>query len=69
MAGASAGSLAWFGALGFGARWLAPWFANPRAWQMLDRLVGVTMLLLAALLVRHAVGEFQALNCLQAPLS
>ena len=66
VAGASVGSLAWFGALGFGARWLAPWFANPRAWQVLDRLVGVTMLVLAALLVRHAIAEFRGLDWLRA---
>lgn len=61
VAGASFGSLLWFCMLGFGARWLAPWFASPRAWQVLDRLIGVTMLVLAALLVRHAIGEFQGL--------
>ena len=42
--------------LGFGARWLAPWFARPRAWQLLDRLIGATMFVLAALLVRLALG-------------
>jgi L-lysine exporter family protein LysE/ArgO len=52
--GASTASLSWFAALGFGARWLAPWFARPRAWQVLDGLIGITMLVLSALLVRHA---------------
>ncbi|SFM97911.1 LysE/ArgO family amino acid transporter [Variovorax sp. OV329] len=56
IAGASAGSLLWFGLLGFGARWLAPWFARPRAWQVLDGLIGLTMLVLAALLLRHAAA-------------
>ncbi len=51
--GASTASLLWFAALGIGARWLAPWFARPRAWQVLDALIGMTMWLLAALLVRH----------------
>jgi L-lysine exporter family protein LysE/ArgO len=55
-AGASTASLLWFSALGFGARWLAPWFAKPRAWQMLDALIGVTMWVLSALLVRHVVS-------------
>jgi L-lysine exporter family protein LysE/ArgO len=55
IAGASGASLLWFGLLGFGARWLAPWFARPRAWQLLDGLIGATMWGLAALLVRHAV--------------
>ena len=55
VAGASTASLAWFAALGFGARWLAPWFARPRAWQVLDALIGLIMWVLAALLVRHAL--------------
>lgn len=58
VAGASTASLFWFGLLGFGARWLAPWFARPRAWQVLDGLIGVTMWVLAALLVRHAIARF-----------
>ncbi|MFN9503316.1 MAG: LysE/ArgO family amino acid transporter [Rubrivivax sp.] len=56
IAGASAASLTWFALLGFGARWLAPWFARPRSWQVLDGLIGVTMWVLAALLVRHALA-------------
>ena len=55
VAGASTASLLWFGALGFGARGLAPWFARPRAWQMLDGLVGVVMWVLAVVLVRQAL--------------
>jgi L-lysine exporter family protein LysE/ArgO len=54
VAGASLASLTWFGSLGFGARWLAPWFARPRAWQILDGLIGLTMGVLAIALVRHA---------------
>ncbi len=54
VAGASTASLCWFGLLGFGARWLAPFFARPRAWQVLDGLIGITMWVLATLLVRHA---------------
>ena len=56
VAGASTASLLWFSALGYGARWLAPWFARPKAWQVLDGVIGLTMLTLAALLVRHAMG-------------
>jgi L-lysine exporter family protein LysE/ArgO len=55
IAGAAGASLAWFSLLGYGARWLAPWFARPRAWQMLDGLIGATMFVLSALLVRHAL--------------
>lgn len=54
--GACTASVAWFTALGFGARWLAPWFARPKAWQILDGLIGVTMFVLSALLVRHALA-------------
>ena len=43
-------------ALGDGARWMAPWFARPKAWQVLDGMIGLTMLTLATLLVRHAMG-------------
>ena len=55
IAGASSASLFWFALLGFGARWLAPWFGRPRSWQALDGLIGVTMFMLSALLVRHAL--------------
>lgn len=53
VAGASSASLSWFCLLGLGARWLAPWFAQPRAWQVLDGLIGLTMWVLSALMVRH----------------
>ena len=56
VAGASFASLLWFALLGFGARWLAPWFARPKAWQILDGLIGLTMWVLAILLVRHALA-------------
>jgi len=53
--GACTASAVWFAALGYGARWLAPWFARPLAWRWLDTVIGATMLLLAMLLARHAV--------------
>ena len=56
VAGASSASLLWFCALGFGARWLAPLFAQPRAWQVLDILIGLTMWALSGMLVMHLVG-------------
>lgn len=56
VAGASTASMAWFSLLGLGARGLAPWFAKPRAWQVLDAIIGITMWILAALLARHALG-------------
>ena len=58
VAGASSASMLWFSLLGFGARWLAPWFARPRAWQVLDGLIGLTMWVLAALLARHVLAGF-----------
>jgi L-lysine exporter family protein LysE/ArgO len=54
--GACAASGLWFTAIGYGARWLAPWFARPAAWRVLDTVIGLTMLLLAALLTRHALA-------------
>jgi L-lysine exporter family protein LysE/ArgO len=54
-AGASAASAVWFTSLGYGARWLAPWFARPRAWQVLDGVIGVTMLVLSGMLWRRAL--------------
>ncbi|TFW09863.1 amino acid transporter [Oxalobacteraceae bacterium OM1] len=58
VAGASAASLCWFVLLGYGARKLAPWFERPSAWQVLDGLIGLTMLALSAMLVRHVITGF-----------
>jgi L-lysine exporter family protein LysE/ArgO len=46
-AGAVAASLLWFAGLGYGARVLSPLLARPRAWQVLDVLIGLTMLAIA----------------------
>ncbi|WP_420003329.1 LysE/ArgO family amino acid transporter [Arenibacterium sp. LLYu02] len=46
-AGAVLSSFTFFFALGYGAQLLAPVFARPRAWQVLDVLIGVIMLGLA----------------------
>ena len=46
--GAAAGSLVFFSALGFGARLLGPVFARPRAWVVLEVVVGCTMWAIAA---------------------
>ncbi|GAB5433290.1 MAG: LysE/ArgO family amino acid transporter [Epibacterium sp.] len=45
--GAVTASFVFFFTLGYGARLLAPIFARPRAWQVLDALIGVVMLALA----------------------
>ncbi len=55
MAGAALASLAWFSALGFGARLLAPVFARPAAWRVLDVGVGLMMLALAGSLLHGAL--------------
>ena len=49
--GAGLASLAWFSALGFGARGLAPLFRRPAAWRALDLIVAVIMWSIAATLV------------------
>ncbi|MGA8248277.1 MAG: LysE/ArgO family amino acid transporter [Nocardioides sp.] len=51
-AGAGAGSILWFTGLGYGARLLSPLLARPRAWQVLDVLIGLTMLTIALQLSR-----------------
>jgi len=50
-AGAVIASVLWFGMLGFGARYLAPVFARPVAWRILDGAIAVLMVVLAVLLV------------------
>jgi L-lysine exporter family protein LysE/ArgO len=49
--GAAAASGAWFSTLGFGARLLRPVFRTARAWQVLDTIIGLTMLGLAVSLL------------------
>lgn len=46
-AGACAASIVWFSGLGYGARRAGRLLASPRAWQVLDVLIGVTMLAIA----------------------
>jgi L-lysine exporter family protein LysE/ArgO len=53
--GAAAGSVAWFTALGFGARLLRPVFARPSAWRVLDAVIAVVMTALAGSLVLRVV--------------
>jgi L-lysine exporter family protein LysE/ArgO len=51
--GAGIASIAWFSGLGYGARLAHGVLASPRAWQVLDVLIGLTMLAIA---VRLATG-------------
>ncbi|MGQ0609806.1 MAG: LysE/ArgO family amino acid transporter [Paracoccaceae bacterium] len=45
---AALGSLSFFSGLGFGARFLAPLFARPAAWVVLEVAIGLTMWAIAA---------------------
>lgn len=54
--GAGIASIAWFALLGFGARLLAPVFARPLAWRILDGLIAVVMFAIAVSLV---IGGFE----------
>lgn len=45
--GAACASFVWFFALGFGARLLAPLFARPTAWRLLDLLIALIMAAIA----------------------
>lgn len=49
--GAMIASFIWFFALGYGAKLLTPLFAKPRAWRILDILIGLTMWAIALSLV------------------
>lgn len=50
-AGAVSASFLFFFSLGFGARLLRPVFANPKAWKLLDGIIGVVMIILAGSLL------------------
>lgn len=49
--GAISASFTFFFSLGYGARLLAPTFENPKAWKLLEFIVGLTMLAIATMLV------------------
>lgn len=54
--GGAFGSLIWFAVLGFGARALSRFFATPRSWQILDWVIALIMLSIAARLAFEGVG-------------
>ncbi|HEY4153569.1 MAG TPA: LysE/ArgO family amino acid transporter [Pseudolysinimonas sp.] len=54
--GAGLGSILWFSTLGFGARLLAPLFARPIAWRVLDAIIAVVMIALAVSLAISALN-------------
>lgn len=45
--GAALASFAFFLALGYGARFLAPLFAKPKSWRLLECFIGITMWIIA----------------------
>lgn len=49
-AGCVTGSFLWFFALAYGARYLGRWLSGPKAWRVLDVIVAVIMLGIAAML-------------------
>lgn len=53
-AGAAAGSVLWFGGLGFGARLLRRPFARPQSWRVLDAVIACTMITLGVLMAARA---------------
>ena len=55
LAGSCSASLGWFVTLGFGARLLAPLFARPQAWRVLDTVVALVMWSVAAALLLRLV--------------
>lgn len=50
-AGAVSASFIFFFTLGYGARLFLPLFSKPKAWNILDAIVGITMLILAVSLL------------------
>lgn len=50
-AGAVLSSFVFFFSLGYGAKYLRPWFQKPKAWKVLELVIGVVMLSIAAGLV------------------
>ena len=49
--GAMLASFVFFFALGYGARFLSPLFSNPKAWKVLDFVVGFIMTFIAISLI------------------
>jgi L-lysine exporter family protein LysE/ArgO len=54
--GAVTASFVWFYGLGFGARRLAPFFARPAAWRLLDGFICIVMWSIAVSLIRSQLS-------------
>jgi L-lysine exporter family protein LysE/ArgO len=59
-AGAAAASIVWFYGLAYGARLLAPLFARPIAWRVLDVLIALVMWGIALSLAGEALSGLRA---------
>lgn len=53
--GAILASFIWFMTLSFGSRFLAPIFAKPKSWKILDFMIGCTMLAIAISLIQNDI--------------
>lgn len=58
--GGAIASIVWFAVLGYGARALSRFFATPRSWQILDWIIVVVMLVIAARLAFGGMGVAEA---------
>ena len=56
VAGGALASIVWFALIGYGARALTRFFATPKSWRILDGVVAVTMLVIAARLAFGGIG-------------
>ncbi len=54
--GGGIASVIWFAVLGYGARGLTRFFATPRSWQVLDWIIVVVMLVIAARLAFEGIA-------------
>ena len=57
--GAMTASGLWFYGLALGARWLAPLLAKPKVWRVIDGVIGIMMLGLAASLAHDGIKLLQ----------
>lgn len=55
-AGALTASVLWLTVLGIGSRVFAPYFSNPNAWRILDGMIAIIMMALAARLAFNAMS-------------
>jgi L-lysine exporter family protein LysE/ArgO len=53
MLGATVASAVWFFFIGYGAKKAAPLFSRPVTWRVLDSIIALVMLTVAALLIKH----------------